>query len=78
VTFNWYPNAGGGGINIFRGGDRWFGLDWHRFKQGGVWMNRPHYHRGGAIPKCDTLRKNQEICLSGRRADVRGHGGVPL
>jgi hypothetical protein len=40
-----YQNAGGVGVSLYRYGKRFFGLDWHRFKLDGRWVNRPHYHR---------------------------------
>ncbi len=46
VTFNWYPKARGIGINVLKKGERLFGLDWHKFKLGGKWTNRLHYHLG--------------------------------
>ncbi|MBI3560329.1 MAG: RHS repeat-associated core domain-containing protein [Gammaproteobacteria bacterium] len=49
VRFDRYANAGGGGMNILRYGERKFAIDWHKFKLGGKngkMVNRPHYHRG--------------------------------
>lgn len=37
---------GGGGLNVLKNGTRKFGVDWHKFKVNGKWVNRPHYHRG--------------------------------
>ncbi len=46
INFNRYKNAGGGGINVLKDGQRKFGADWHKFKHKGNMLNRPHYHRG--------------------------------
>ena len=46
LTFNWYPNAKGFGINLLKDGGRKFGLDWHRFKLNNDMVNRLHYHLG--------------------------------
>lgn len=41
-----YANAGGAGVNVTKAGERYIGLDWHRFKVGGrktgTFINRPH------------------------------------
>jgi RHS repeat-associated protein len=42
-----YARSGGGGFNVLRGETRLLGLDWHRFKKYGTWMNRPHLHLKG-------------------------------
>jgi RHS repeat-associated protein len=39
----WSSQARGGGIRAYQNGP---GVDWHAFKYGGRWMNRPHYHIG--------------------------------
>lgn len=46
VNIRRYSNARGFGINITNRGERYIGLDWHRFKIGGRkigrFVNRPH------------------------------------
>ena len=39
----WSWRSRGGGARMWKDGP---GVDWHRFKKNGDWVNRPYYHRG--------------------------------
>ncbi len=43
-----YKNAGGVGVNIFKNGERRFGIDIHKINYKGVEKARLHYHRGNS------------------------------
>jgi RHS repeat-associated protein len=59
LTVGRYPNAGGGGINLLKHGERTFGLDWHKFKLDGKMVNRPHFHRGPTKSQMKKHRPHQ-------------------
>jgi hypothetical protein len=46
LKFFRYPNAGGAGLNLFKGNARRFAIDFHKFEHKGVEKARLHYHRG--------------------------------
>lgn len=59
MKFFRYPNAGGGGLNLFKNGTRRFAVEYHKFKLDGVEKMRLHYHRGATKSQMKKHRPYQ-------------------